>query len=136
MNLSLVPLCTANLQVGDIRHLDTPSGRRMIGEVTTSRWEGERLRATQVGSGADWLSYHDDDMATVDVRVALRTDDDAFVTVRYAGRSDLRTGLITTSVWFETGDADYRWLNRLLAAGRGAFDRAASQVTYDITELR
>lgn len=136
MSLELVPPCLATLQVGEMRHIDTPTGRRLIGEIDSSTWVGERISATQVGSGTDWLSYHDDELATIDVRLTLRTDDDATVLVTYRGRSDLRAGHATTSLLFETGDERYGWLNRTLAAGRGAFDRATNAMRYEIFELR
>jgi hypothetical protein len=132
----LVPLCGARIELGELRHVDTAAGRRLVGEIVGSRWEGERLRASQVGSGADWLTYLPDGLALVDVRLHLRTDDGADLLVRYGGRSDLEAGHITTSVLFETGDAEYAWLNRIMAVGRGRSDVAAGRVAYDVYEVR
>ena len=133
---ALVPLCRATIHLGELRHVDTAAGRRLVGEILGSRWEGERLRASQVGSGSDWLVYLPDGLATVDVRIQLRTDDGADLLVRYTGRSDVTAGHITTSVLFETGHPDYTWLNRVMAVGRGHTDLAAQQVRYDIFEVQ
>ena len=92
--------------------------------------------ASQVGSGSDWLVYLPDGLATVDVRIQLRTDDGADLLVRYTGRSDVTAGHITTSVLFETGHPDYAWLNRVMAVGRGHTDLAAQQVRYDVFEVQ
>lgn len=132
----LEPLCRARLELGELRHVETPSGRRLVGEITTSRWEGERFRATQRGSGSDWLVHLPDRLATVDVRLHLVTDDGADVLAHYTGRSDVAAGLITTSVLFEAGDPRYLWLNRVMAVGRGAVDLAARLVVYDVFVVR
>lgn len=131
----LVPLCRVRVELGELRHVETAAGRRLVGEITTSRWEGERFCATQRGTGADWLTYLPGRLATVDVRLHLVTDDGADVLVHYTGRSDIEAGHITTSVLFDTGDARYTWLNRVMAVGRGTTDLAAGQVSYDVFVL-
>ena len=134
-NLRLVPLCRAELDLGELRHLDTADGRRLVGEIIRSRWAGPRLAASQVGSGSDWLTYCADSMAVVDVRLQLVTDDGASLLVRYSGRSDITAGHIVTSVQFETGAPAYRWLNRIMAVGFGRHERGSNQVVYDISTL-
>lgn len=134
--LRLVPLCRARIELGELRHVETAAGQRLVGEILTSRWEGDRLAATQRGSGADWLTYLPDRMATVDVRLHLETDDGADVLVTYTGRSDVAAGHITTSVLFASGDPRYTWLNRVMAVGRGTTDLAARLVHYEVFELR
>ena len=39
------------------------------------------------------------------------------------------------STLFDTGDARYTWLNRVMAVGRGTTDLAAGQVSYDVFVL-
>jgi len=133
---ALVPLCEVVIELGELRHVDTAAGRRLVGEILGSRWEGERLRASQVGTGSDWLVYLPEQLATVDVRLQLRTDDGADLLVRYTGRSDVAAGHITTSVLFETGDPRYAWCNRIMVVGRGRTDLAAMQVRYELFEVR
>jgi hypothetical protein len=77
---------------------------------------------------------------TVDVRVTLRTDDDAAIFVQYQGRVDLSRGFqfpLTAYVAprFETGDERYTWLNRIQAVGKGTINEDLS-VDYEWYEVR
>lgn len=128
-------LCRAELDVGEMRRVDAPSGRQLIGQITTSRWTGQRFEAVQVGGGADWMYYHEDDLAAPHVQLALETVDSATVLVRYTGRSDRRTDQITNVMLFETGDDRYAWMNRVLTLARGRFDATTSTVHYDVYEV-
>ncbi len=102
----------------------TPLGRRLIGPIVGARLEGPHLAATQRGtSAADWLLRGPDGTTLVDVRIAMRTDDGAFLYISYAGRADWSGGIGSGPVYsafrFDTEDPRYRWLNRRLVAGRG-----------------
>lgn len=138
-DLELVPICRAVLPVHEAIVLEaTPQGTLMVGELRNSRWEGERLRASQRGhAAADWLSVAPDGTASVDVRLTLETDDGALLFVEYRGRSNLKTGVAYSAPTFRTGDPRYAWLNRIQAVGRGHFDSEAMVMTYPmIYELR
>jgi hypothetical protein len=137
LDFHLVPLCRATLEVSEILVVPAPLGAMTIGEIRTSRWEGERFKATQRGrASADWLrSSPDGGFGSVDVRSTLETDDGALVFVSYYGRFDPATGRIYSAPRFETGDERYRWMNGVLAAARGQFDPAALTVTYEVCEM-
>ena len=116
----------------------TPSGTRLVFEVASGRIHGERLNATLVGAAAaDWLTVGPDGTGTLDVRSLVQTDDGALVLVQYQGRVDTTAGP-TAPVYatprFDTGDDRYRWLNRVQAVAKGAFD--GTTLTYDLFELR
>ena len=137
--LELVPICSAFIPVHELIMVEnTPQGTLMIGELRDSRWEGERFRANQRGhASADWLNVSPDGTATVDVRMALETDDGAMVFVEYRGRSNLETGIAHSAPTFRTGDARYAWMNRIQAVAKGVFDPDAMTMTYPmIYELR
>ena len=54
-DIKLVPLATATIAAGDRFKIDDgPFGNRVIAGIRTGRWEGDRLRGTIVGPGADW----------------------------------------------------------------------------------
>ena len=75
--------------------------------------KGDRLRGEMLGAaGADWLIVTPEGTGTVDVRMALQTDDGAVIFVQYNGRMDLSRGFqfpMTAYVAprFETGDERY-----------------------------
>jgi hypothetical protein len=136
--LQLVPLCSALLTIGAATFVEgAPFGTLAIGEISSSRWEGERFRASQRGVvAADWLRLSvDGTLGAVDVRMTLETDDGALVFVAYNGRTDMLTGRGYSTPRFETGDERYRWLNHIVAVGRGQFDAQAMTVAYEMYEL-
>lgn len=138
MTTELVPLCTVDMQGGEVLSIGTtPAGRRMIGLAPAARWEGERLRANQRGMAADWLAIGPEGTGTIDARATLETDDGALIYVRYSGRAVLSRDappVFFTAPLFETGDERYRWLNRVQAVAKGSTD--GKVIHYDVYELR
>lgn len=114
----------------------TPAGTRIIQEIAEARLEGERVKASMVGSaGADWLAVDASGVATFDIRMTLRTDDDAVLYLAYEGRADWSGGMGKAPVYvgmqFEAGDERYRWLNGLHLFGKGQLQEGGGLV-YDI----
>ena len=119
----------------------TPLGQRVVVGVTEGSIVGERFNASQRGeSAADWLTIGPDGTAIPDVRMALKTDDGAFVFMEYRGRGDASNGLdgstMYTAITFETADPKYTWMNGSLFVGKGSIDFSAGIVSYDVYELR
>lgn len=91
-----------------------------------------------------------DENFTIDVRMALETDDNALIYLSYHGllkaspeaharlrrqeilREDEYT--LCTMAKFESGAPSYQWLNDVLAVGTGR--QTAAGVVYDIFEIR
>jgi hypothetical protein len=136
--IELVPLMTMEVQLAKPRVVgDGPAGNRIIFEVGTAKFEGERLRGTHKGSsGADWLTICPDGTGTLDVRVLLETDDGALIFAQYGGRTDLTTpgAPVFGAPVYETSDERYRWLNKIQAVAKGMLD--GSTLTYEIYEVR
>ncbi|MCL3819839.1 DUF3237 domain-containing protein [Aeromicrobium wangtongii] len=141
--MELVPFCvlTASPSVKPDFAGQTPLGQRIVVGITDGRCEGERFSASQRGqSSADWLLVGPDGTAVPDVRMALRTDDGAFVYMTYQGRGDASNGMdgatMYTAVTFEVADERYSWMNSRLFVGKGSIDTSESRVRYDVYELR
>ena len=125
--MDLTPFATLTLGTGSEGfHMlgDTPAGRRIIQEIHQAELVGERVRASLLGTAnADWLAVDAQGVATFDIRMTLRTDDDAVLYLAYAGRADWSEGLgrgpIFVGAEFEAGDERYRWLNAVHLFGRG-----------------
>lgn len=134
----------APLEVGD-----TPLGRRRIIEITGGTFEGERLRGKVLPGGADWQVIRADGVAYLDTRYTLQTHDGALIYVRNIGYRhgpadviqrlargepvDPSQYYMRTTPWYETGDARYAWLNRIICVATGA--RRASAVELEVFEV-
>ncbi len=138
--IELVPLAHATATLSPPIVLpSTPSGMRVIFEMSDYRFDGERFSGRQRGAAAaDWLVVGPEGTGTLDVRVTLETRDGAPVLLRYGGRVDASRGLggapIYAALQFETGDERWAWLNRVLAIAKGTLE--ANAVAYEVFEVR
>jgi hypothetical protein len=112
-----------------------PFGTRTIVDVTGGTFEGPKLRGKLLRSGADWLLADDSGGSRLDVRATFETHDGARIYVQYFGvlefgekvqqalaggaGTDFGDVYFMTQPRFETGDARYAWLNRVVAVGEG-----------------
>jgi len=129
---------------------DTPQGRRRIIGISGGRFTGERLSGRVLAGGADWQVIRADGVCDLEARYTLETSDGALVYVRNHG---LRHGpdevlrqlaageavdparyYMRTTPLFETGDARYAWLNRIVCVATGA--RRAASVELEVFEVK
>ena len=133
--IELIPLANATIAAGDRYKIDDgPFGNRVIAGIRTGRWEGDRLRGTIVGPGADWAMPGPGGAMLLDVRQVVQTDDGAVIYVTYHGRADRTRGTYTIAPTFETSDERYLWLNAVQAVGKGRLTDAG--IVYEIYEVR
>jgi hypothetical protein len=114
-----------------------PLGRRVFFGSAGGQFEGPELRGQVLAGGGDWALFRPDGTMVLDVRLALRTDDEALVYMTYGGRwttpADLRAEMANpatrhlvdperyyfrTNPLFETGDKRYAWLNDIACVGQ------------------
>jgi hypothetical protein len=140
MTLELVPLGTAALGLAaPVMMPGTPSGTRVIVEITSAEYDGDRFRAQLAGAAAaDWVVVAPDGTGLMDVRLTVETLDGATVYLAYGGRIDVSSGVEGATVYstprFETGDERYQWLNRIQAVAKGVI--TGGVLNYEIYELR
>jgi hypothetical protein len=144
------PLFVMRLDVGPIIAVGTTPGTiRRIGIVHGGEFEGDRLSGVVLDGGSDWQSVHADGCTTLDVRLVLKTNDDALITVTYRGLRhgpaeamqrlgkgeavDPSTYYFRINPMFETAAPRYDFLNRVLAVGVG--DRQAGGPVYSLFEV-
>ena len=149
--LRLRPLLKADITLAEPQELgDAPLGRRRIINITGGSFRGERLSGKVLPGGADWQVVRGDGVADLDARYTLETADGALIYVRNHGYrhgpaevlKELSLGkdvdpslyYMRTTPLFETGDARYAWLNRLICVGSGA--RKKSSVHLEIFEVK
>jgi len=126
-----------------------PLGRRRIVGITGGRFFGERLSGRVLAGGADWQVIRADGVADLDARYTLETHDGALIYVRNRGyrhgpeevlrrlargeNVDPGQYYMRTTPLFETGDARYAWLNRIVCVATGA--RRAAAVELEVFEV-
>jgi hypothetical protein len=149
--IELEALFRAQITLAAVQELgDTPLGRRRIIPITGGAFEGARLRGRVLPGGADWQVVRANGVADLDARYTLETDDGALVYVRNRGYRhgppeviarlakgeplDASLYYMRTTPWFETGDARYAWLNRLVCVATGA--RRAAAVELEVFSVK
>ncbi len=149
--LKLEPLLSAEITLAPPHELgETPQGRRRIIGITGGRFSGERLSGRILPGGADWQIIRPDGVSYLDARYTLETEDGALIYVRNEGYrhgppeviAKLAAGIavdpalyyMRTSPWFETGDARYAWMNRMVCVGTG--QRRADSVVIEMYEVK
>lgn len=127
-----VPLCT--------RHVD------MLGAGT---FEGPRLKGRVLPGGMDMKTIRADGAMNPNVRLVLRTDDDALIFMHYTGvrhgspevMARIAAGQVVApseyylrnTPYFETAAPKYDWLNRIVAVGVGR--RMPDHAAYDVFQI-
>ena len=127
----------------------TPNAYRRIGAITGGSFQGERLTGEVVSGGNDWQDVRKDGSTKLDVRLLLKTTDDALIVMTYQvlrhGSPSVMQALdrgetvdpasyyFRLSGLFETSSATFDWLNRVIAVGIG--DRHTDGPVYSIFEV-
>jgi hypothetical protein len=127
---------------------NTPNGFRRVGLVQGGAFEGERLSGVVV-SGNDWQTIRPDSCMKLDVRLVLKTTDEALICMTYtvvrAGPAEVMAAMdrgeapdpstyyFRMSPLFETSAKQYDWLNRIISVGVGS--RLADGPVYSIFEV-
>jgi hypothetical protein len=130
------PLFVMRLEVAPLLNVGAaPAGERRVAVVSGGAFRGERLSGSVLDGGSDWLTLRPDGATTLDVRVVLKTDDDALIGMTYGGfrhgppeimQRLARGESVDPSQYyfrmtprFETSAPKYDWLNRIVAVGLG-----------------
>jgi hypothetical protein len=144
------PLLTLFVQVRKPQIVgSSPDGYRRIGVIANGSFEGERLSGEVIEGGSDWQRLRPDGATTIDVRLVLRTRDEALIAMQYRGfrhgPADVLARLDRGEVvdpaeyymricpFFETAAPQYQWLNRIIAVGIG--HRNAQGALYSLFEI-
>ena len=143
--------CTLEVEAGPVKGLGMGRlGQRRIVPIIGGRVSGPRLNGKILPGGADWMTVSHDGVALMDARYAFETDDGAIIEMidqgyRHgpedvmrrvvAGESvDPTQYYMRSSVRFETGHADYAFVNRMVFVGSGAKTPSGVQVNvYALT---
>jgi hypothetical protein len=144
------PLFVMRLEVRKLQIVGaTPGAFRRIGVVPGGSFEGERLSGEVLDGGSDWQTVRADGATTLNVRLVLKTKDDALIAMSYQGMRhgppdvvekiekgeavDPASYYFRIIPLFETAAAKYDWINRLVAVGIG--HRRADGPVYSVFEV-
>ena len=144
------PLLVMRLDVRKLQIVGaTPGAYRRVGVVPSGVFEGERLSGKVLDGGSDWQNVRRDGSTTLDVRLVLKTTDDALIGMTYHGirqgpadviaRLEKGEAIDSASYYFriaplfETEAPRYAWLNNIVAIGIGY--RLADGPVYSIFEV-
>ena len=130
-------MATLTAQLGDqIVVGDGPKGSRLVIDVPSVSLVGDQIEASlATHDAADWLTLSEDgQLGALDVRMTLKTDDDAFIYVEYQGRANMHSGVIATAPTFQTSHEKYLWLNRIQAVAAGQLD-SDGKLVYSLYEV-
>lgn len=114
-------------------------GPRVIAGITEGTFQGPKLKGKVVTPAGEWGATRPDGAYVIDVRLELRTDDDAFIFVSYRGIVYTPQGSqrywVTTPV-LETASPKYDWLNRIVCVAV-AYDvsKEIGDVAYHIYQI-
>ncbi len=127
----------------------TPFGLRHVDLLGGGTFEGPRLRGAVVPGGMDQKIIRSDGAMTPNVRLVLRTDDDALIYMYYTGvrhgspevmqriadgeTVDPSEYYLRNAPFFETASPKYDWLNRIVSVGVGR--RMPDHAAYDVFEI-
>jgi hypothetical protein len=144
------PIFTISAELEGITSLGrTPYGERRVIGILGGSVRGPKLNGRIIPGGADWQIIRTDGAADIKARYIIETDDGARIMVNSEG---LRHGppeimerlargdnvdpahyYFRTVMRFETADAKFDWLNRILALARGR--REARAVRLEVYEV-
>ena len=128
----------------------TPLGKRRIVPVAGGTFKGDRLSGIVLpDAAADWILVRHDGSMQLDVRLTLKTDDDALISMQYRGvrqsspavaarmargeKVDPAEYYFRTAPFFETGNDKYAWINNIICVAVG--ERLPSNVLYTVFEI-
>ena len=134
--------CEMLVNLAPIRELGKGrAGKRRIIPIVGGRVSGSSLNGKILNVGADWQTVFQNNLAELDTRYAMETDDGATIEiVNYGFRHgppdviaaiargdsvDPHTYYMRTHARLETGDERYAWVNKSLFIGVGARHEAS-----------
>lgn len=154
--LTTTALCEVDITLEDAAPIAlgrSPWRNRRVSYIAGGRFEGERLRGEVRPGGGDWSELgagaDGEALTLLDVRSIWVTGDGAQIYVTYGGRLAIPQAALgafrdpatveslpedsyyfRTALTFETDDARYGWLNRIVGVGVGR--RTARGVHYAV----
>ncbi len=126
-----------------------PLGTRHLDMLGSGTFEGPKLKGEVLPGGIDQKIFRTDGAMNPNVRMVLRTDDDALIYMHYTGvrygtpevmdriahgeTVDPSEYYLRNTPYFETSSDKYDWLNRIVSVGVGR--RMPDHAAYDVFQI-
>lgn len=126
-----------------------PLGTRHLDMLGAGTFEGPRLKGDVLPGGIDQKIFRADGAMNPNVRMVLKTDDDALIYMHYTGvrygtpevmdriargdTVDPSEYYLRNTPYFETSSEKYDWLNRIVSVGVGR--RMPDHAAYDVFQI-
>ncbi len=126
-----------------------PLGTRHLDMLGAGTFEGPKLKGEVLPGGIDQKTFRTDGAMNPNVRMVLRTDDDALIYMHYTGvrygtpevmdriargeTVDPSEYYLRNTPYFETSSEKYDWLNRIVSVGVGR--RMPDHAAYDVFQI-
>lgn len=143
------PLFRLTADVAQPQIVEGPLGKRLFIPVTGGKFVGDRLSGIVQSGGSDFQLIRSDNVAELDVRVTLLTDDgvtiqlkghgirytmpEVFARIMSGAEVDPSEYYFREALFFEAPVDKYEWLNRIVAIAKGG--RLKSEVFIDAYEV-
>ena len=142
-------LFTIRISVDELCDIgSTPFGTRHIDMLGEGSFDGPKLKGVVIG-GMDQKIFRSDGAMNPNVRLVLKTDDEALIYMSYTGirhgskevmeriasgeEVDPSDYYLRNTPYFETSASQYDWINRIVSVGVGR--RMPDHAAYDIFEI-
>ena len=138
--IELVPLGKLTVTTGKTVFMPgTAAGTRLVIDFADVTIDGPRLKAKKAAvAGGDWLTIGPDNVATLDIRILVETQDGASILLHGLGRTDSAKFTSGAPCYFtplfETSDSRYAWLNKIQGMAKG--QSQGDTVVFDLFEVR
>ena len=143
---TLEHICDLHVQAGEILEMGNGrAGQRRIIPIIGGTVKGAEISGKVLNLGADWQTVFANDMAELDTRYAIQTDDGAVIEVINFGYRhgppdvlaaiargddvDPNSYYMRTHARLETGDPRYEWVNKTLFVGTGKRNKSTIEIS-------
>lgn len=112
------------------------AGSHLIVPVLSGTFNGPKLRGTVAAPAGDWITVRPDGSSVIDLRLPLQTDDgqNVYLTARGIAYTQPDGALFARILpAFETGAANYAWLNNVVAVG--VYRQVPGRVAYRVYRI-
>lgn len=143
-------LFTIRVTVDELHDVGSvPLGTRHLDMLGAGTFEGPKLKGVVLPGGIDQKIFRADGAMNPNVRMVLKTDDDALIYMHYTGvrygtqdvmdriangeTVDPSENYLRNTPYFETASEKYDWLNRIVSVGVGR--RMPDHAAYDVFQI-
>jgi Protein of unknown function (DUF3237) len=124
------------IERGTANNVGGPGANRVVVPVMGGTFAGPKLKGTVAGPAGDWITVRSDGSSALDLRVILQTDDAQKIYMKSRGVAyTLPDGALFARILpvFETGAANYAYLNDVVAVG--VYRQVPGKVAYRVYRI-